>query len=155
MRHSSHEEETTFTESDLNKLIELHPPDIMPNGNVGTPTMVFLKLIQECRLPPVVIKKLGLTFPKTRSNKKYGSVHFDYGGEVAPGASEEDSVVISGRGHDIQELSDLSCDHKDRPGEGISNPDQNQNKAADENSQDVEEDDNEKQHSDEVGVKLI
>ncbi|XP_013379646.1 G patch domain-containing protein 3 [Lingula anatina] len=92
-----------FTRADLSKLIELHPPDIMPNGNVGTPTLVFLDLIKQCRLPPVIIKKLGLSFPKTRSKRKYGNVPFEYGGEVIQGDSTDtETHVISGSGHVLQ-----------------------------------------------------
>lgn len=91
-----------FTDADLSKLPELHPPDVMPNGNVGTPTKVFLELIQQCRLPPVVIKKLGLTFPKTRTNKKYGDVPFDYGREIVETDFSDESVTcISGQGHKL------------------------------------------------------
>lgn len=67
------------TDSDFQNLPEFHPPNMMPNGNVGTPTMVFLDFIKQCRLPPSIIKKLGLTFPKTLSTKQYGRVAFDYG----------------------------------------------------------------------------
>ena len=38
------EEREQFTASDLEKMPELHPPDVMPNGNVGTPTMVWNKI---------------------------------------------------------------------------------------------------------------
>ena len=62
----------------LRGLPELNPPDIMPNGNVGTPTSVYGQLIKECRLPPWLIKYLGLVFPKSRSNKRYGNVELDY-----------------------------------------------------------------------------
>lgn len=68
-----------FTQEHLNKLIEMHPPVGMPNGNVGTPTKIFLELIRQCRLPSSVIGKLGLEFPRSRSKRKYSSVPFDYG----------------------------------------------------------------------------
>ena len=90
-----------FTQSDLIKLAELQPPDIMPNGNVGTPTAVFLQFIRECRLPPKMIQKLGLTFPRNRSNKRYGNVPFDYGsGDIAKGR-EDSEFVATGAGHEI------------------------------------------------------
>ena len=92
-----------FTENDLNNLPELNPPDIMPNGNVGTPTMVFLEYIKNCRLPPKVIKKLGLTFPKTKSKKQFGCVFFDYGGEIMSG-TESDTDTLEARtasGHEL------------------------------------------------------
>lgn len=72
-----------FREEDLIKLPELRPPTVMPNGNVGTPTMYFMKLIQECRLPPSIIKKLELNFPKSKNKGKYGNVPFDYQTEKA------------------------------------------------------------------------
>lgn len=105
------EDRENFTEADLLKLPELHPPDVMPNGNVGTPTMEFLKLIRECRLPPVVIKKLGLSFPKTRTNKKYGNVPFDYGGGTFSGSNEEEDLEVrSGSGHIICDATDNVID---------------------------------------------
>ncbi|KAG5858093.1 hypothetical protein ANANG_G00026440 [Anguilla anguilla] len=67
-----------FTELDLRGLPELNPPALMPNGNVGTPVTVFLRLIQACRLPPRLIRQLGLTFPKTGSRRRYGNVPFLY-----------------------------------------------------------------------------
>ncbi|MGH0142243.1 UNVERIFIED_CONTAM: hypothetical protein FKN15_076103 [Acipenser sinensis] len=67
-----------FTEEDLTKLPEMNPPALMPSGNVGTPVTVFLELIQACRLPPRIITKLGLKFPKTGSNRRYGNVPFEY-----------------------------------------------------------------------------
>jgi len=75
----------------------------MPNGNVGTPTMVFLEYIKNCRLPPKVIKKLGLTFPKTKSKKQFGCVFFDYGGEIMSG-TESDTDTLEARtasGHEL------------------------------------------------------
>ena len=57
---------------------ELNPPaDVMPFGNVGTPSRIFLELIKQCKLPPKVIGKLGLTFPKSGS-KRYGRVPYQY-----------------------------------------------------------------------------
>ncbi|XP_043117202.1 G patch domain-containing protein 3 [Puntigrus tetrazona] len=67
-----------FTLSDLKGLSELNPPALMPAGNVGTPVTVFLELIQSCRLPPRLIRKLGLTFPKTGSSRRYGNVPYLY-----------------------------------------------------------------------------
>lgn len=68
----------TFTQTDLKWLPELNPPAFMPQGNVGTPLSVFLELIRTCRLPPRVIKKLQLNFPKTGSSRRYGNVPFKY-----------------------------------------------------------------------------
>ncbi|NXP55547.1 GPTC3 protein, partial [Heliornis fulica] len=68
----------SLAESDLKRLPEFNPPSFMPNGNVGTPLRVFLELIRACRLPPRIIKKLQLDFPKTGSSRRYGNVPFEY-----------------------------------------------------------------------------
>ncbi|NWX22872.1 GPTC3 protein, partial [Aegotheles bennettii] len=68
----------SVSESDLKRLPELNPPSCMPHGNVGTPLKVFLELIRACRLPPPIIKKLQLDFPKTGSSRRYGNVPFQY-----------------------------------------------------------------------------
>ncbi|XP_033628485.1 G patch domain-containing protein 3-like isoform X1 [Asterias rubens] len=91
--------------SSLLKLEELNPPDIMPSGNVGTRTSVFNQLIRECRLPPKVVKRLGIVFPKSRTNKRYGSVPLEYYGEVLPGM-ERDKLVLTARGHAIYNTDD-------------------------------------------------
>lgn len=57
---------------------EMNPPSLMPNGNVGTPTLVFLDFIQKCLLPNSIIKKLKLQFPKTSARRLYGNVDFKY-----------------------------------------------------------------------------
>lgn len=36
---------------------ELHPPDILPRGNVGTPIHEITALIRECRLPTRLIRQ--------------------------------------------------------------------------------------------------
>ncbi|NXM78268.1 GPTC3 protein, partial [Serilophus lunatus] len=68
----------SVTEAELKRLPEFNPPSFMPFGNVGTPLRVFLELIRACRLPPRVIKKLQLDFPKTGSSRRYGNVPFEY-----------------------------------------------------------------------------
>ncbi|XP_008292345.1 G patch domain-containing protein 3 [Stegastes partitus] len=88
-----------FTEADLKSLSELNPPALMQNGNVGTPVKVFLQLIQACRLPPRLIRKLGLTFPKTSSNRRYGNVPFQYYNTCTLPATEE--TVLTAAGHEI------------------------------------------------------
>ncbi|XP_043940106.1 G patch domain-containing protein 3 isoform X2 [Protopterus annectens] len=87
-----------FTQVDLKRLPELNPPLLMPNGNVGTPSNVFLELIQSCRLPPRFIKKLGLKFPKTGSSRRYGNVPFKY-----PNAEtvEQEESVFTATGEEI------------------------------------------------------
>lgn len=101
------EDRENFTENDLKNLPELIAPDIMPNGNVGTPTLVFLDFIKQCRLPPKVIKKLGLTFPKTRTNKQYGSVPFDYGREISEGSVTVNLEVKTASGHNLVSENDF------------------------------------------------
>lgn len=88
-----------FTEADLSRLPELNPPALMQNGNVGTPIRVFLQLIQSCRLPPRLIRKLGLTFPKTSSSRRYGNVPFQYHNTCTLPATEE--TVLTAAGHEI------------------------------------------------------
>lgn len=68
----------SLTEAELRRLPEFNPPSFMPFGNVGTPLSVFLELIRACRLPPPVINKLQLDFPKTGSSRRYGNVPFQY-----------------------------------------------------------------------------
>ena len=65
--------------ADLTSLPELHPPGLMPEGNVGTPLATFMALIKSCKLPSHVIRKLRLEFPKSRSTRRYGAVPMDYG----------------------------------------------------------------------------
>lgn len=89
------EEGAVLSEADLKTLIELRPPPAMPNGNVGTPTKVFLGLIQACKFPPYLIKKLGLVFPRSRSRRLYGSVPLDYGNTVR-GSERGERNVKSG-----------------------------------------------------------
>ncbi|XP_070691695.1 G patch domain-containing protein 3 [Pempheris klunzingeri] len=88
-----------FTEADLRSLSELNPPALMQNGNVGTPVKVFLQLIQSCRLPPRLIRKLGLIFPKTGSNRRYGNVPFQYWDTITFPATEE--TVLTAAGHEV------------------------------------------------------
>ncbi|KAJ7985667.1 hypothetical protein DPEC_G00354440 [Dallia pectoralis] len=89
----------SFTEMDLKGLPELNPPSLMPSGNVGTTVKVFLQLIQSCRLPPRLIRKLGLTFPKTSCNRRYGNVPFHYQATSVAPSSEEN--VFTANGHEI------------------------------------------------------
>lgn len=58
--------------------MELCPPPLMPNGNVGTPLSTFMELIRACKLPPHIIKKLDLDFSLGKSKKKYSNVPLDY-----------------------------------------------------------------------------
>ena len=96
-----------FTEADLKTLPELNPPALMQNGNVGTPVKVFLQLIQSCRLPPRLIRKLGLTFPKTSSNRRYGNVPFQYRNSWTLPATEE--TILTATGHEISGPGSLAA----------------------------------------------
>nr|XP_055067572.1 G patch domain-containing protein 3 [Misgurnus anguillicaudatus] len=92
-----------FTMQDLKGLPEFNPPALMPAGNVGTPVSVFLALIQSCRLPPRLIRKLGLVFPKTGSHRRYGNVPYEYYNTAVVTPTEESvftagGVEISGPG---------------------------------------------------------
>ncbi|XP_038233711.1 G patch domain-containing protein 3 [Dermochelys coriacea] len=87
-----------FTQADLKWLPELNPPVFMPHGNVGTPLRVFLELIKACRLPPRVIKKLQLRFPKTGSSRRYGNVPFKYRDTETV---EQEDLVYTDMGEEI------------------------------------------------------
>ncbi|XP_036359763.1 G patch domain-containing protein 3 isoform X3 [Octopus sinensis] len=78
------EDREVFTKTDLENLPELHAPTVMPKGNVGTPTYVFLELINQCKLPPRIISKLQLEFPKVTYNNIYGRVPCDYDIQCLP-----------------------------------------------------------------------
>ena len=69
--------------------VELNPPPVMPNGNVGTPLSVFMDLIRTCRFPPRMISKLNLDFPKNRSSRKYGALGYNY--------SEKEAIDLRGK----------------------------------------------------------
>ena len=86
-----------FTEADLKALPELNPPSLMPSGNVGTTIKVFLQLIQSCRLPPRLIRNLGLTFPKTSCNRRYGNVPFQYHDTRKMPVTEESVFTADGQ----------------------------------------------------------
>ncbi|KAJ8373245.1 hypothetical protein AAFF_G00267370 [Aldrovandia affinis] len=85
-----------FTAPDLRALPEMNPPALMPAGNVGTPVTAFLRLIQACRLPPRLIRRLGLTFPSTGSRRRYGNVPFLYPHSACVRPAR-DSVYTAGR----------------------------------------------------------
>ncbi|XP_067933820.1 G patch domain-containing protein 3-like [Watersipora subatra] len=65
---------------DIMEFKEMQPPDVMPQGNVGTSSKIFLEYINSCRLPPLVIRKLNLKFKK-EGGKYYTSVPYDYSGK--------------------------------------------------------------------------
>ncbi|XP_062322539.1 G patch domain-containing protein 3 [Osmerus eperlanus] len=117
-----------FTEADLKALPELNPPSLMPSGNVGTTIKVFLQLIQSCRLPPRLIRKLGLTFPKTSCNRRYGNVPFQYHDTRIMPVTEEsvftaDGQEISGPGAVAPPPSDAQGGSADPPPSTQQTPD--------------------------------
>lgn len=130
-----------FTEADLKSLCELNPPSLMQNGNVGTPVTVFLQLIQSCRLPPRLIRKLGLTFPKTSSNRRYGNVPFMYQDSYTLPASEEN--VFTAAGHVISGPGTLAASRSgqrlpaDHPETSESEEPQEEEEAAQSDADDV------------------
>lgn len=66
---------------DINNLLEFKKiPHWMPNGNVGTPTKIFIKYINQCIMPQSLIAKLGLNLKayKTHKKKKYSTVEYKY-----------------------------------------------------------------------------
>ncbi|KAJ8340804.1 hypothetical protein SKAU_G00330950 [Synaphobranchus kaupii] len=108
-----------FTEMDLRGLPELNPPALMPSGNVGTAVTVFLQLIQACRLPPRLIRQLGLTFPKTGSCRRYGNVPFLYQDTRTVRPAEESVYTAGGdeisspSGGAVPPVSTSSCSGTD------------------------------------------
>ncbi|NWU20380.1 GPTC3 protein, partial [Dyaphorophyia castanea] len=105
----------SVTEAELRRLPEFNPPSFMPFGNVGTPLSVFLELIRACRLPPRVIKKLQLDFPKTGSSRRYGNVPFEY--QNTETVAEEERVYTAA-GDEITEGEEpAGVTHPARPAE--------------------------------------
>ena len=81
-----HDSDQQIYSEDMGDLIELNPPkNVMPQGNIGTPTEYFRKMVANCLLPSSVIKKLGLQFSKKA--KKYSTVQMNY----ETGTSKESS----------------------------------------------------------------
>ncbi|PIK50918.1 putative G patch domain-containing protein 3 [Apostichopus japonicus] len=117
----------------------------MPNGNVGTPTQTFLKLIRDSKIPPSVIKKLDLSFPKRRSNRKYGNVPFQYGTSVNPGQCIEE-VAVTGAGQeitdDLRDIHDITARKSSGKGsEGEYSDSKEDGRIGGENSDSGEDDD--------------
>lgn len=133
-----------FTEADLRNLSEFNPPALMPNGNVGTPVTVFLQLIQSCRLPPRIIRKLGLTFPKTGSNRRYGNVPFHYQDTQTLPVLEE--TVLTANGH---EISGPGCLAAPAPGH-LSDHTQ----TTDNDEAQKEEEEDQQSNADDVGLRV-
>ena len=83
---------TCLSQNELNDLLEFRNiPKWMKNGNVGTPTKVFVEYINQAIMPVSLITKLGInlnTFKKNRK-RKYTNVKYDYENEDKE--DEEDS----------------------------------------------------------------
>ncbi|KAM3936456.1 G patch domain-containing protein 3 [Leptodactylus fuscus] len=99
----SMDSEKQVTSADLLRMSELNPPALMPQGNIGTPVGVFLQLIQSCRLPPKIIKRLGLQF--RRSQRRYGNVPYVYAGTET---TEKEEGVYTANGHEISETGNIA-----------------------------------------------
>ncbi|NXI79037.1 GPTC3 protein, partial [Rhipidura dahli] len=110
----------SVTEAELKRLPEFNPPSFMPFGNVGTPLSVFLELIRACRLPPRVIKKLQLDFPKTGSSRRYGNVPFEYQNTETVAEQER---VYTAAGDEITE-GEEPVTHPARPEEDEEGPEE-------------------------------
>ncbi|CAL8107802.1 unnamed protein product [Calicophoron daubneyi] len=63
---------------DILQFLEFRPPKWMPQGNVGTPTEHFFKLIKNCELERSAISKLKLNFNARSKARKYGAVPYKY-----------------------------------------------------------------------------
>ncbi len=113
--------EGSLNSNDLTCLLEFQNiPDWMPNGNVGTPTKIFIELINRCIMPQSLIARLGLNLTNYRKHKKktYSSVEFNYSdkgiddntGMGNPGTSTQEAfvndVVSTASGHRISRQID-------------------------------------------------
>ncbi|KAK8733040.1 hypothetical protein OTU49_006729, partial [Cherax quadricarinatus] len=92
-------------------LVEFCPPTLMPQGNVGTPTQHFKNLIKACQLPGIIIRKLGLEFPRSRGQKRFSQVPFNYGTSVVktkPVLTDESGIAFTAAGHLIPSSADFT-----------------------------------------------
>lgn len=112
--YKTREEHSAFSlvSGSVQNLLEFQPPPIMPQGNVGTPTHHFKKLIRTCQMPGALIKKLGLEFPRGRGKKRFGQVPFDYGTSVVTGREDsegqkEADIAFTASGHLIPNSADF------------------------------------------------
>ncbi|KAI8759269.1 G patch domain-containing protein 3 [Biomphalaria glabrata] len=92
---SDDDKQDSVAEEVLLAMPELNPPPLMPNGNVGTPTLVFLDLIQQCLLPQSLVSKLRLKFPKTAAKRMYGNVNFEYDNRLGSHKHSNDNKVMN------------------------------------------------------------
>uniref|UniRef100_A0A914W9D6 G-patch domain-containing protein n=1 Tax=Plectus sambesii TaxID=2011161 RepID=A0A914W9D6_9BILA len=81
----------SLSTTDAEEMIELRPPLVMPQGNVGTPSRYFFEQIRNCALPTSVIAKLGLK--PLRSQRQFGAVPMEYASTSRRYASIEEKVI--------------------------------------------------------------
>lgn len=104
----------SLREADVDELIEMKPPPLFPQGNVGTPTKYFLQLIQRCLMPSSLIGRLGLKFPKGLKNRKFGQVSFDYSSERRDDGEDGDDEEEDEGNNEIPRV-DSSFDKSHKP----------------------------------------
>lgn len=103
---------TTLDENEINGLLEFSKiPQWMPQGNVGTPTSVFIEYINRCIMPQSLIGKLGIDLKNFRKHKKkiYSNVEFKYEESKNSKKSQSSAEYAStASGHKIdQDLDDI------------------------------------------------
>jgi hypothetical protein len=79
--------------TDLDSLLEFQRiPAWMPQGNVGTPTKLFVSYINRCAMPQSLIAKLGLNLKHVRGLKKraFSSVQYKYDDDEIEYQEDED-----------------------------------------------------------------
>lgn len=98
--------------NDLNELLEFRNiPKWMPNGNVGTPTRIFLDYINQCIMPQSLISKLGINMKLFKKHKKkpYSNVQYNYDNKDSYDDQieyEHIDVASTASGHKISENID-------------------------------------------------
>lgn len=91
-------ENNQLSENDISNLLEFKKiPHWMPNGNVGTPTKVFIEYINQCIMPQSLITKLGLNLKSFKKYKKrtYSNVEYNYNQAEDNHYSNEDSNQLN------------------------------------------------------------
>ncbi|KAL6051485.1 G patch domain-containing protein 3 [Balamuthia mandrillaris] len=69
-------------------LLELRPPPLLPQGNVGTPLAFFKEKIRRCEMPSSLLRKMGLASLRKRKYRRYGEVFYAY--EEDEGSDEQE-----------------------------------------------------------------
>ncbi|KAL6046376.1 G patch domain-containing protein 3 [Balamuthia mandrillaris] len=69
-------------------LLELRPPPLLPQGNVGTPLAFFKEKIRRCEMPSSLLRKMGLASLRKRKYRRYGEVFYTY--EEDEGSHEQE-----------------------------------------------------------------